>query len=163
MQRKNKGKGEKRERNEFPVLVKLSKYIAANHSKEMKWKIDDIPLFKVWQSQRREGEKNCVWTFFSSPPLSWQMSFKIAEILFNSLREGVLVGDRRREREKERKRRERGWECVWGKGSHLCLMSPSGSAEMEGTYWHAPLKLIHLDQGCACVPGSTRQPGILTE
>lgn len=21
-----------------------------------------------------------------------------------------------------------------GKGSHLCLMSPSGSAEMEGTY-----------------------------
>lgn len=30
-------------------------------------------------------------------------------------------------------------------------MSPSGSAEMEGTYWHAMLKLIHLDHGCVPV------------
>lgn len=38
-----------------------------------------------------------------------------------------------------------------GKGSRLCLMSPSGSAEMEGTYWHAMLKLIHLDHECVPV------------
>lgn len=41
------------------------------------------------------------------------------------------------------------------------IMSPCGS---EGTYWHAILKLIHLGHGCTvCVPGSRRQPGILTE
>lgn len=45
------------------------------------------------------------------------MSFKIAEILFNSLREGVLVGDRGREREKERKRRERGGSAYGEKGA----------------------------------------------
>lgn len=31
-------------------------------------------------------------------------------------------------------------------------MSPHGWAEIEGTYWHAMLKLIHLHHGCiACV------------
>lgn len=32
------------------------------------------------------------------------------------------------------------------------IMSPNGSVEMEGTYWHAMLTLIHLDHGCTvCV------------
>lgn len=46
-----------------------------------------------------------------------------------------------------------------GKGSRLCLMSPSGSAEMEGTYWHAMLKLIHLDHECVpvCLGARGRQ------
>lgn len=32
------------------------------------------------------------------------------------------------------------------------IMSPNGSVEIEGTYWHAMLTLIHLDHGCTvCV------------
>lgn len=42
------------------------------------------------------------------------MSFKIAEILFNSLREGVLVGDRGRERERKRERGENGGGSAYG-------------------------------------------------
>lgn len=79
------------------VLVRLSKCVPANHSEEMKKRGGE----KRKKSQRHtfqsltirgmgkeQGGENSLWTlFFPSLPFSscrWQMSFKIAEILFNS-------------------------------------------------------------------------------